>query len=169
MTLGFKQIINKKLTYFPHKILCGLYKKNLIKFHDFCFLLDKIDFPLKFQDGKFHTMREDKKNKWKAGNLIHFVINNRTPKRYQFAPVLKCVSTQNVIIKWEGTFITITIDDNLFSKFNTAASWSHGLDNGDSKICELSKNDGFDDLESFLKYFSTNFTGKIIHWTNFKY
>lgn len=33
----------------------------------------------------------------------------------------------------------------------------------------LAKNDGFIDLADFLNWFKSDFTGKIIHWTNFKY
>lgn len=33
----------------------------------------------------------------------------------------------------------------------------------------LAKNDGFDDVYQFYKWFNKDFKGKIIHWTEFRY
>lgn len=114
---------------------------------------------------KVHTIREDKKNNWKPGNDIHFVINNRTPDRFQFAPVIKCVSVQNfkisyhIIKNWDGTIKNdnapmIRIDGRVL--------------NG-TEAKDLALNDGFDSLEDFLSWFNKDFNGKIIHWTDLKY
>ena len=37
------------------------------------------------------------------------------------------------------------------------------------EIIWLAKNDGFANVNDFFKWFSSDFSGKIIHWTNFKY
>jgi hypothetical protein len=47
---------------------------------------------------KIHTIRTDYPHKWKSGNKIHFVINNRTKNRFQFAPVIPCTRTQDIQI-----------------------------------------------------------------------
>jgi hypothetical protein len=33
----------------------------------------------------------------------------------------------------------------------------------------IARKDGFDTLEDFLDWFSEDFTGKLIHWTDLKY
>ena len=37
------------------------------------------------------------------------------------------------------------------------------------RIKILAKNDGFDSVDDFFKWFDKDFNGKIIHWTNKKY
>ena len=173
MTLAFSTAINGSLSFFVEKILNSLVNEELIKVSDYrnyCKEYDERHLITNYTLGnKNHTIRKDEHNRWRPGMLIHFAIGNRTKKRYQFAPVVKCVSTQTIQIKWIGTFINIGIDEKPYLTFNTAASWSMGLKNDYSKICELSKNDGFDNLQGFLNYFNTDFTGKLIHWTNLKY
>lgn len=170
MTLAFSQILNGKPTYFCEKILRGLeVYKNISSVECskyFTVLCSKTkyenllpDFIVPIQ--KIHTIRQDEKNKWKAGNLIHFVINNRTKNRFQFAPVVKCVSTQNFYIHWFYSVKT--------QKFDSPCVWvDHKIIRGE-KLLQLAQNDGFDTVEDFFKYFNTNFTGKLIHWTNTKY
>lgn len=94
---------------------------------------------------------------------IHFVVGNRTPKRYQFAPVVKCVSVQEIFMSYDKVNgLEISID----GKYHY---W---------RSSDLAINDGFDSLEAFEEYFikvckqdkaHQCFTGKIIHWTNLKY
>ena len=52
----------------------------------------------------------------------------------------------------------IWIDGNVFS---------YGFEGKNIKL--LTKNDGFESVESFFEYFNENFRGKIIHWTEFTY
>lgn len=177
MTLAFNEILNKKRTLFPFKILFGLEKNKLLQFDKMSHLMAKYMEHTKINytcidirvDAKIHTFREDNANRWKAGMNIHFVINNRTKKHYQFAPIIKCVSTQTVQIKWTGTYIDVTIDGKHYVNFNTAGSWSFDQYNGAEEIYALAVNDGFESAFDFFKYFSKDFTGKIIHWTNKKY
>lgn len=156
MTLAFSQQLNGKPTYFPHKIICGQYHNNLISDHDYFVYHDKIEIPTEILEGKIHTMRDDPGDRWKAGVKIHFVINNRTKKRYQFAPVLPCISTQKVVIKYskKGKIPKIFIDGRRIDLF---------------EIAILSQNDGFESINDFFKYFNTSTTKKLIHWTNKKY
>ena len=127
---------------------------------------------------KIHTIRADSHNRWKAGMPIHFVINNRTPQRKQFAPVIFCVSTQKIRIEKE------LIDPNLPSKSKTwnikkfhlyidgkpyiNPSPRHGYD--EDAVEYLANNDGFMFDWQFMNWWPEGtFEGKIIHWTNFTY
>lgn len=106
---------------------------------------------------KLHTIRKDSKNRWKAGNIIHPVINNRTPQRFQFAPTLECIAIQNIEIVHHGNYAIdpyVFIDDNVLT---------------DEQVEQLAINDGFDSTHDFFEWFNEDFKGKIIHWTNHKY
>lgn len=173
MTLAFSTDLNKIPTYFVENILIGLENNRLIEWPELSYLmseyLDKpfcqINEELHISEAKpkpkIHTIRTDNSNRWKAGNLIHFVINNRTPNRYQFAPVLKCVSTQKVVIKYFYNPETEAFD--LPTVFIDTEPMFY------DQLKELAINDGFKSIEAFFKYFNKDFKGKIIHWTDKKY
>lgn len=171
MTIGYTQVINKKPNHFIEKIWEGLNENNLIDNYVFDYQVYSTAYFIQFGndwDGflqkykpKCHTIRGLWKNKntgeisarqIKAGDNLHFVINNRTPKRFQFAPIVKCVSTQTIEITSEIRLIEI--DDRVL---------------GFSEVEKLAINDGFDSVEDFFAYFNKDFTGQIIHWTNLKY
>ncbi|MHB8209116.1 hypothetical protein [Mucilaginibacter sp.] len=168
MVLSFTQKINEKPNYFIEKIWVGLDKfrltpnrhdsiewenKYLEKFKTDWECIPGINFPA----AKIHTIREDKPNRWKPGNDIHFVINNRTANRFQFAPIIKCKSVQTIQIKWKHkgkrSWVKVLIDGKVI----------HGV------LHHLAPNDGFGCIDDFLAYFNKDFTGKIIHWTDLKY
>jgi hypothetical protein len=172
MILPFSTILKGKQTYFVEKILKGLRKpgRNALEL----FIADALntDFGGKYEINramlaickpKIHTIREDNKSRWYDARLIHAVINNRQKgKMLTFAPPFKCWYVQNISIKWENTIhaqipfesCTITIDG---IKLNFRESQ------------QLAVNDGFENLNEFSAYFNTNFTGKLIHFTDFKY
>ena len=170
MTLAFSTQLNKIPTYFVEKILSGLHKYSLIPFERFyklkcnyysnCTNGDYKNLNVIFKP-KFHTMRVDEHDRWKVGTLIHFVINNRTTIRYQFAPVLKCISTQKVEIKY---FYNKAKD-----KFSTPVVMIDGKILYKQEVDELAINDGFESTKDFFAYFNTDWSGKLIHWTNKKY
>lgn len=153
MTLSFKQKFkNGSKTYFVEKILKGLEEKLSLDIKEY-----REGFNNRFNEDlelskppKIHTIREDKKNRWRRGNKIHFVVNNRTKNRFQFAPILEAQSIQ--IIEIRGALIYV---DN--KQLN------------ESEINSLAINDGFKSVEDFFKWFQSDFTGKIIHWSNLKY
>mgnify|MGYP001053219197 CR=1 FL=1 len=115
---------------------------------------------------KIHTIREDKADLWKPGRKIHPVVFNRTKDRFQFAPVLECKSVQKIEIRyipempWLGC---IKINGIFKSVFNSNFSDDKDFLN------QLALNDGFNSIEDFFRFFNKNFTGKIIHFTNFEY
>lgn len=163
--------------YFPYKILVGLFLDDIIDY-DFYqdFTNNKAIHKNLFVKPKFHTLRTDSKNRWKADMPIHFVIHNRTKNRFQFAPITKCVSVQKVVIKWN------CLNESFYSPLDSMNKVKHILLDGNSvslqidnkrlnigEISNLATNDGFPSLEAFFDYFNTDFEGKIIHWTDRKY
>lgn len=184
MTLAFsthfpdkKGTLSLKPTYFIDKIWYGfLFRKD-----DLCDENQKyhIQYIEKFKDNwdsrefhftekyeKLHTIREDKSNRWKAGNDIHPVINNRTPQRFQFAPTIKCISVQLI---WIQTFKKRILVENYLNDDKTIPDNSYWKELQADEVFNLIKNDGFDSEEDFWLYFDKSFAGKIIHWTNLKY
>jgi hypothetical protein len=106
---------------------------------------------------KLHTIREDKKGRWKSGKKIHFFINSRTKKMFRFAPIIPVVSTQKIRIECPTEYLNdqrIFIDDKQLTT---------------DEMQRLACNDGFDCLAQFQLWFNTDFEGIIIHWTNLKY
>ena len=173
MILGFSTQLNGKPTHFVEKIWKGL-KENLSKelhaLHEAQMTQEELTKPYEV-DGevyplikaKLHTIREDRKDRWEKGNKIDFFMNVRKKNMFRFAPVLPVVSTQEVLITYEYDFYsevtrpTLWIDGILF--YDTVKRCDFGM-------LKLSRNDGFDTIEDFFKYFSADFKGKIIHWTD---
>ena len=119
---------------------------------------------------KVHSLREDKNNFWYPGRKIHAVVFNRSKNRFQFVPVLECKSVQKVSIKKIplsipiGNYIySVKIDEKVLGVYLDS---DHYYDTG---LLNLAENDGFSSVENFFRWFSKDWTGKIIHWTNLKY
>lgn len=129
----------------PYRIL----RPDFARFYYDCLLRTNINDAMSCRP-KVHTIRKDTKNRWKAGRDIHFVINNRTPNRLQFAPALPVIATQHIAIQDQKVWV----DARLL---------------GESEIETLAKNDGFDSVSDFFQWFEGDFEGKIIHWTNILY
>lgn len=168
MTLSFQTHVDGKPTYFVEKIWKGLYmhhfdthakehhdygQKRIEKFGESIYV-GVLDCP------KIHTIREDKTNRWKKGNKIHFVIHNRTKDRFQFAPVIECTGVQKVRIMPKDKKVYIQ-----YSIHRGKSLWKLP----DYVIEDLAINDGFDSVEDFWAFFDKPFSGKIIHWTEYSY
>lgn len=111
------------------------------------------DFKKKILKGdKIHTIREDKPNRWKAGNQIHCALGVRT-KKYECFHETVCYSTQKIEITEDRR---ILVDDKELSPAMARL---------------LAQNDGFKSEAHFWWWFGSYipFTGKIIHWTKFDY
>src|SRR5690606_17748020 len=126
MTLAFSEYINSQPTCFPEKIWEGLISNNLSP-GAFEYIEFEQAYQKKFEKSwditatepiipKVHTIREDPSNRWRAGMNIHFVINNRTKNRFQFAPVVKCVSVQEIEITYAFGWPLVKIDKNSYSE-----------------------------------------------------
>ena len=189
MTLGFSTKIDNKPTRFPEKIWqslmqdVGLTDKVYYKWHGEGGILD-YNMGNTYDDGLFdihpkkHTIRfmtPERASQW-IGKKIHFVIGNRTPQRFQFAPLINVTGIQKMNFKFNVGHIEIEIDEEVWAEV-----FHHGFDDVyeyTSDLLELAKNDGFEDVESFIKYFNPHQIqdglkkGKfpyLIHWTDLKY
>lgn len=166
MTLAYSQYINEKPTYFVEKIWAGIKDHEVtVELRNYLHSKYNMQKSILFVKPKIHTIREDKSNRWKIGNKIHFVINNRTKNRLQFAPVLTVKAIQEIIIKHNKGIIDVWIDGTMYEVItfnNKPVDWP-------PLIQELAVNDGFDSVEDFFKWFDKDFKGKIIHWTDFIY
>ncbi|MBD0822614.1 hypothetical protein [Aestuariibaculum marinum] len=163
MTLGFSTQIKKKPAYFVEKIWEAILQKGIqINANDFIEYGRKClpkNYIVGTHNPKLHTIREDSRNRWKAGNDIHFVTGNRTKNRQQFAPVIKVKSIQKIEIKYPAW------SENLNDPVVSIDGRTLSLD----ETQQLAWNDGFENLISFWLWFNEDFTGKIIHWTDLKY
>ncbi len=163
MTLAFSQQIGGKPTNFVEKIWFGLIQFNqILDRKDMEFHLKKCgEKELLWSEidkitPKLHTIREDKGNRWKEGMLMHMVIGNRTPNRFQFAPLVEVTRIQVIDI------------DNLFLEKKLVSIDGRALEEDEIRILAL--NDGFDHLDDFWDFFKGSlFSGKLIHWTKLKY
>ncbi len=131
----------------------------------------KNHFVPKILDGsKIHTIREDKNNRWKKGRIIDMATGVRTKKYNKFTEQF-CISTQMIEIKWtthnkglvsENKSVQVLIDNqNITNK--------HFKDTDEMVVELLAKNDGFENVADFFAWFSKDFKGKIIHWTELNY
>ncbi|RZL12366.1 MAG: hypothetical protein EOO89_19680 [Pedobacter sp.] len=164
MTLGFKTIMNDQPNYFVEKIWQGIfllkndepvhtiYSKYLIEHTDrfnkeWDIITDEEIMP------KLHTVRREKKQRWQKGMKIHFVINNRTTDRFQFAPVMECTGLQDIEIN-NGGNRSVIID---------------GREIEGDELELFSRNDGFSDSDALFDYFTSRYKGKLIHWAGILY
>lgn len=111
--------------------------------------------PLILKGTKIHTIREDKPNRWKEGNKIHFATGVRTKNYNQFGEAV-CTGTQKIVIKYRKTMDMPDI-------------YIDGIDVWKTGITTLARNDGFENFMDFIKWFNKDFEGKIIHWTDLRY
>lgn len=104
---------------------------------------------------KIHTMRHDKHGRWNPGKKIHFSTGVRTTK-YNCFMHGACKSVQAIQINYyePGHYPDVIIDGMILGKIS---------------VEKLAKNDGFDSVEDFFKWFSEDFHGRLIQWTDFKY
>lgn len=112
---------------------------------------------------KIHTLRLDPTDRWEKDRHIHFATGVRT-KNYQCFKEGKCISTQDI-------FMTYAYNDILEITLDGRYVW-------DWKVKEqIALNDGFESYTDFFEWFvdaiedhpEKHFSGKIIHWTDFRY
>lgn len=179
MILGFSTQLNGKPTLFTNKIVKGMWQTHSSQMNEFARSMKLPDYYV-FEDlsvydsnkltAKLHTIREDKKERWKPGTKIDFFINCRQPTMFRFAPVLPVVSIQKVKIKWFNIYgdvvARVFIDGKSFAYVKFKNDTIVTLE---GEMLQLAHNDGFDTIEDFFAYFNKDFTGKIIHWTDKRY
>ena len=118
-------------------------------------ILDFDDWYIETAKPKIHTIRRDEKNRWKTGNKIHPVFENRSKNQHQFAPTFICTGIQKIKILRSEDKMLIYVDGNLLDKWAT--------------INRLVQNDGFENEIDFCSWFDADFEGKIIHFTDLHY
>jgi hypothetical protein len=111
---------------------------------------------------KIHTIREDRHNRWEQFRLIQFATGVRT-KQYNCFKELPCDSIQKIEITYQGKDIFVYVDGMYI--YDSIAPHEISI----NKMLCLAINDGFKSLDDFFEWFNKDFTGKIIHWTNFRY
>lgn len=122
----------------------------------------KKQFIQKIKSGKkIHTIRRDEHNRWKPGMTMHMATGIRT-KKYRCFDKKVCKSIQDIRI--------IHFDTHMGSSVLSWASvWIDGKPLKDAQVKALALNDGFMSIKEFFEWFNTDFTGRLIHWTNKKY
>jgi len=117
---------------------------------------------------KKHTIRADKKDRWKAGRIIHHAVNPYSKLRRVFH-VDKCISIQKICISYTGR-----------QELSGLVIHVNGKRLKADKIKALIINDGVQSISYFINWFfpvdkksgkrlPIQWKGKIIHWTNLKY
>lgn len=121
---------------------------------------------------KKHTLRIDQHERWKKGNSIQFATGARTKRYHQFEEG-ECKSTQKIEIlevdyRTDRSYTyTEEIRGVVFWKSFIVKIDGNTL--GITQIAVLAHNDGFETTDDFFRWFIDGFSGKIIHWTDFKY
>lgn len=166
MLLPFSQQLNGVQTHFEYKIWnsllehristyseCNKYQKKRLQKLQSYWSLPTVTTDLRPRVKK-HTIRKDENDRYKVGVKLHFYINNRTKKAFNFAPVVPIISIQKIQIFWLNQSPAVYVDGRMLLCF---------------EIKRLAWNDGFDSEVEFFNYFNEDFTGKIIHWTKTTY
>lgn len=147
---------------------------------------------------KIHTMRLDPGNLWRPGRKIQMVYRGPKrailDEFNKGIPELEtCTGIQKVRLSWiykneyeETSLPTRTIKHtyhtqpegtshpDFFKKKQAFFEyvlriWVDHRKLSDTEILTLARNDGFDTIEDFCRWFKKDFCGNIIHWTDFRY
>lgn len=122
--------------------------------------------PLVMAGTKIHTLRADVKDRWDVGRKIHFATGVRTANYSCFKEGVVSGIQYVFMTYYQGRFEVSVGDTNYCDQY---LDWSD--------IEKLARNDGFDGVDDFMKWFipliesseDHCFSGKIIHWTEFRY
>lgn len=133
------------------------------------------DFEAKINTGlKIHSIREDKNNRWKADMSIQHAHGVRT-KQYRCFKEDFCRSIQSIEIKYPEkrdifSFLVaeriLEYDEYLYKRVQVLID---GRYVSERTVKEVARNDGFDSIIDFFRWFDKPFSGRIIHWTNYRY
>ncbi len=113
------------------------------------------------QDTKIHTIREDLKDRWHTGMHMHMATGMRT-KYYNCFKECDCISTQRIFMSYDWMLhVSIGLKCELYHEEKE----------------RLAMNDGFKDFKEFESWWYPVlakrelqcYSGKIIHWTPFRY
>lgn len=105
---------------------------------------------------KIHTIRRDAHSRWYPGRNIQFATGSRTKNYNEFKRDI-CRGVQRILILPDTNWVSVIPDTGIVKILD------------DKEMLALAQNDGFDTLAEFWAFFSEDFDGIIIHWTDFKY
>lgn len=117
---------------------------------------------------KIHTFRLDPGNRWRVGMPIQFYVNARTKQMRKFREDGECKGIQSVIIRIYSDELFIVVKaDNAHDGYVPVSDF---IDKD-----KFIPNDGFASEEDFARCIKQLhpgkelLTGKVIHWTDFRY
>lgn len=120
---------------------------------------------------KIHTFRKVGARKRKPGEDIHFTVNARTKKSFQFAPAVPLHHTDTVEILWRnkkpGTFHVGIIVEGYYLP-DTVINGGRIVYVSD-EVKDLVSNDGFDSAKMFFQWFNKSGIYESINWTDHRY
>lgn len=190
MILGFKQQFPwKEPTYFREKILYGAGFETVdytIEGHPIFQKMEDIPgvtkIGFKKWTPKLHTMREDPHNRWKVDMSIQMVyrgpkysildhFNEGIPELGKLKGKQKCRVQYNDKITPDLRPCGIYIDDQLVWEGFVGKSFANscGSEKDRKWIESFAKNDGFESSIEFFRWFKKDWSGFILHWTDFRY
>jgi hypothetical protein len=110
---------------------------------------------------KIHTVRSDEHDRWRSGVMMHMATGTRT-KYYNCFKQTPCTSYQRVYMSYDWMLNISVGSRELF---------------GANEREQFAINDGFVSLEAFEDWWypvlaknpNKEYSGKVIHWTNFRY
>jgi hypothetical protein len=119
---------------------------------------------------KIHTIREDATNRWVKCRVMHMETGVRTKNYNQFNEEI-CNGTQKFEIKWSKNNKGLVSENRGVQVFIDGVNvTNHTFGVFDEMLVEvLARNDGFATVKDFFEWFSEDYTGKIIHWTELRY
>ena len=91
-------------------------------------------------------------------------------KKYNCFKEGVCVSVQAIqIIHSKPYGANNLVDSEIIIDGEPRATNRKWLPSGEDFLEQLAINDGFNNYEDFFKWFSSDFQGQIIHWTDLRY
>ncbi len=124
---------------------------------------------------KIHTIRADESDRWHRGRgqylKIHHTVHVRQKTQRTFW-INECTGIQDVEISWQeveqkdqiGLLFPALLKDGCLPRV-----YIDSIEIGINATIQLARNDGFNSFVDFFRWFDTDFAGKIIHWTDFRY
>ena len=146
MLLFFSKYLNNEPTHFKEKIAKSLHTESLhVNYNPFHQFVPKI-----------HTIRRNEDFKYDEGISLEMYYN----EGFEYLLTAECLSIQEIFTTYHQGRFEVSIESKYLYY---------------TDILKLAQNDGFPSYETFRDYFiakmnnNGNYTGFIIHWTDFKY
>jgi hypothetical protein len=116
---------------------------------------------------KIHTIREDVHQRFQPGMDLDHCYYPYTKHRDTFLRY-KCLWVQPILIKYLAECTEGDIEAATTGVYAPTVMIG-GRPLSQDKVKDLALNDGFSTVEDFFRYFNSDFSGRIIHWTNVRY